>query len=171
MVAPSLRSKRFVLLPLSPADLDEATAIFADARVMRYVDGATRDRASTARALEANQRCWTANGWGLWAIRDASSGAFLGQGGLQPATEVSNAAVELSIIINQRNWGKGVATEAGHLIVFDAWTRYAGHKIHAIVHPDNSAAGPVLRKLGFRHQDDELIRGETLQLWQTQRLA
>ena len=159
------------MLPLSTADLDEAAAMLGDPRVMRYVDGATRDRASTARALEANERCWAANGWGLWAIRDVTSGAFVGQAGLQPVTEILGATAEFSIIVSRRSWGTGVATEAGHAIVFDAWQRYSGDEIHAVVRPDDPAAGPLLRNLGFRLQDEELIRGEMTQVWQIQRLG
>ena len=54
MDAPSLRTKRLVLLPLGSADLDEAAALFADARVMVHVDGGTRDRSPTALLLQAN---------------------------------------------------------------------------------------------------------------------
>ena len=144
-----LRTKRLVMLPLSPSDLDEAAAVFGDPRVMMYIDGETRDRATTAHALEANQRCWKSEGWGLWAIRDATSGAFLGQAGLQRATEIIGATVEFGLILSRRNCSE----------------------IHAIVHPDNPAGSAVLRKLGFRRQEDELIRGETQQVWQTQRLG
>ncbi len=166
-----LRTKRLVMLPLSPSDLDEAAAVFGDPRVMMYIDGETRDRATTAHALEANQRCWKSEGWGLWAIRDATSGAFLGQAGLQRATEIIGATVEFGLILSRRNWGKGVAAEVGNAVLHDTWDRYPGSEIHAIVHPDNPAGSAVLRKLGFRRQEDELIRGETQQVWQTQRLG
>jgi len=159
------------MLPLSTADLDEAAAMLGDPRVMRYVDGGTRDRANTTRALEANERCWAANGWGLWAIRDVTSGAFVGQAGLQPVTEIHGATAEFSIIVSRRSWGTGVATEAGHAIVFDAWQRYSGSEIHAVVHPDDPASGPLLRKLGFRLQDEGLIGGEMVQVWHIQRLG
>ena len=171
MDAPSLRTDRLVLMPLGPADLDEAAAIFADPRVMAHIDGATRDRPSTARLLEANQRCWNAEGWGLWALRDATSGAFVGQAGLQRLTDIHGAAVEFSIIVSRRNWRQGIATEAGNAALWDAWERFGGSEIHAIVQPDNTAGQGILRRLGFRRQDDQLARGEEWQVWQVQRLG
>lgn len=171
MDALSLRTKRLVLLPLGPADLDEAAAVFGDPRVMAHIDGGTRDRATTAHLLEANQRCWKAEGWGLWAIRDATSGAFLGQTGLQRITDLAAATAEFSIIVSRRSWGKGVAAEAANAVLYDAWDRFDGAEIHALVHPDNSPGGAILRRLGFRRQEDELTRGETLQIWQVQRLG
>ena len=171
MDAPSLRTKRLVLLPLASADLDEAAALFADPRVMHHIDGGTRDRSTTANLLQANERCWKAEGWGLWAVRDANSGAFLGQGGLQRITDLHGAEVEFSMIVSRRNWRKGIATEAGNALLYDAWERFNGDQIHALLHPDNSSGAPMLRKLGFRRLDDQLARGENLAVWATQRLA
>ncbi len=171
MDAPSLRTKRLVLLPLSSADLDEAAALFADPRVMVHIDGGTRDRSTTSRLLKANERCWKNNGWGIWAIRDATSGAFIGQGGLQRIPELQEADVEFSVIIGRRNWRTGIATEAANAIVYDSWGRISGGQIHALVHPDSAASGPFLRGIGFRRDDDQLARGETLEVWHTQRLG
>ncbi|NDH75423.1 MAG: N-acetyltransferase [Actinobacteria bacterium] len=110
-------------------------------------------------------------GWGLWAIRDAASGAFIGQGGLQRITELQDADVEFSVIIGRRNWRTGIATEAANAILYDAWGRLSGSQIHALVHPDSAAGGPFLRRIGFRRDDDQLVRGETLEVWHTQRLG
>lgn len=171
MDALSLRTKRLVLLPLGSADLDEAAALFADPRVMLHIDGGTRDRSTTSHVLQANERCWKTEGWGLWAVRDASSGAFLGQGGLQRITELQDAEVEFSMIIGRRSWRKGVATEAANAVLFDAWERFGGNQIHALLHPDNTAGTPFLRRVGFRRDTDQLVRGETLEVWHTQRLG
>lgn len=160
-----------VLLPLTSADLDEAAALFADPRVMAYVDGGTRTRATTANMLSANERCWKSEGWGLWAIRNAESGAFLGQGGLQRITDFPGATAEFSMILSRRNWRKGLGTEAGNAILFDAWERYSGHSIHALIHPDDTAGGELLRKLGMQRGEDEVTRGEKLRVWTTQRIG
>ena len=160
-----------ILLPLTSADLDEASALFADPRVMDLIDGGTRSRAATSNLLSANERCWKAEGWGLWAIRDAESGAFLGQGGLQRITDFPDATAEFSMILGRRNWRDGYGTEAGNAILFDAWGRLDGHAIHALLHPDNTAGSALLRKLGMQRGNDEIGRGETLQVWMTHRLA
>ncbi len=171
MDAPTLRTETLVLLPLGPADLDEAPALYGDATVMEYVAGGPRDRATTAHVLEANERCWKSEGWGLWAIRNAETGAFLGEGGLQRLTDVPGAEVAYGHTISRRNWGKGVATEASNAILYDAWRRFPGNQIHALVHPEDESSGTVLRKLGFRRLEDELIHGIEQQVWEVQRLG
>jgi RimJ/RimL family protein N-acetyltransferase len=99
------------------------------------------------------------------------SGALIGQSGLQRITKLQDADVEFSAIIGRRNWRKGIATEAANAIVYDAWERFPGDQIHALVHPDSAAGGPFLRRIGFRRGNDQLVRGEILEVWYTQRLG
>lgn len=171
MSAPALRTERLVMLPLSTADLDEVATLHADEAVMEYVDGGTRNRDQTKSALAATERCWKSEGWGLWAIRDATTGGLVGEGGLQHITDLDGAEVDFGITIAKRHWDKGYATEAGHVILLDAWDRYTGNLIHAVTHPANTASAAVLRKLGFRRVDDRDIRGSTQFLWEVPRLV
>ena len=46
--------------------------------------------------------------------------------------------------------------------MYDALGTLLGNQIHALVHPDSAAGGPFLRRIGFRRDDDQLVRGETL---------
>lgn len=159
------------MLPLSTADLDEVATLYADEAVMEHIDGGTRTREQTRSSLGAAERCWKSEGWGLWAIRDAETGGLVGQGGMQHLTDVEGAEVDFGVTVAKRHWGKGLATEAGHVILLDAWDRYRGDLIHAISHPANRANAELLRKLGFRRVENRLIRGTTQQLWEVPRLA
>ena len=170
MDALTLRTERLVLLPLGVPDLDEAAALYSDESVMRYADGGTRDRPTTARQLEANERCWRSDGWGLWAVRNAETGAFIGECGFRRITDVPGATVEFSCTISRRNWGQGFAAEAGNAVLYDGWDRLKGDLVHAVVPHDNRAGGQMLRMLGFRRLEDQLIHGEEQQVWDLQRL-
>ncbi|MDW3220888.1 MAG: GNAT family N-acetyltransferase [Acidimicrobiales bacterium] len=170
MSASPLRTERTILLPLSANDLDEVGALYGDEDVMAYVDGGVRTRDQTKSALAAAERCWKAEGWGLWAIRDAETGGLIGEAGLQHLFDVDGAPVEFGFTLSKRHWGKGLATEAGHVILADAWERYTGDLIHAITDPENTASARVLNKLGFRQVEARLIHGESQLLWEIQRL-
>ncbi|MEZ5168985.1 MAG: GNAT family N-acetyltransferase [Acidimicrobiales bacterium] len=170
MNAPLLRTKRTIMMPLSAADVDEVSALYADPEVMTYVDGGTRTRAQTKSSLAAAERCWRAEGWGLWAIRHAETGAFIGEGGLQHFFEVDGAPLDFGMTLNRRFWGQGYATEAGHVIVLDAWERFDGLLIHAVSHPENQASAAVLRKLGFGRIEERRIHHTVQQLWAIQRV-
>jgi RimJ/RimL family protein N-acetyltransferase len=168
---PTLRTERLVLMPLGSADLDEAAALYSDESVMRYVDGGTRDRPATAHLLEANERCWKSEGWGFWAVRNADTGAFIGACGFHRLTDVQGATVEFSCTLSRRNWGQGLAAEAGNAVLYDGWERLKDDLIHAVVPHDNRAGSKMIRKLGFRRGEDQLIHGEEQQVWQSQRLS
>lgn len=156
-------------MPLSSADLDEVGALYSDDKVMEFVDGGIRTREQTKSALAAAERCWRAEGWGLWAIRDATTGGLIGEGGLQHLFDVDGAPVDFGFTIARRFWHDGYATEAGHVILLDAWERYDGDLIHAVTHPDNAGSEATLHKLGFRLVEDRLIHGERQNLWEVQR--
>ncbi|GJM38504.1 MAG: N-acetyltransferase [Acidimicrobiales bacterium] len=170
MSASPLRTERTILLPLSANDLDEVGALYGDDEVMAYVDGGVRTREQTKSTLAAAERCWKAEGWGLWAIRDAETGGLIGEAGLQHLFDVDGAPVEFGFTLSKRHWGKGLATEAGHVILMDAWERFDGDLIHAITDPENTASGRVLLKLGFHQVETRLIHGESQLLWEIQRI-
>ena len=170
MSASPLRTERTILLPLSSADLDEVGALYGDDQVMEYVDGGIRTREQTKSSLLAAERCWRAEGWGLWAIRDAETGGLIGEAGLQHLFDVDGASVEFRFTIAHRHWDSGYATEAGHVILMDAWERFDGDLIHAITQPENRPSAAVLHKLGFRQVDERLIHGTLLHLWEIQRI-
>ncbi|MEM7140299.1 MAG: GNAT family N-acetyltransferase [Actinomycetota bacterium] len=157
-------------MPLTSADLDEVGALYGDDSVMEFVDGGIRSRDQTKSALAAAERCWRAEGWGLWSIRDAHTGGLIGECGLQHLFDVDGAAVDFGFTIAKRQWSKGYATEAGHVILADAWERYDGDLIHAVTHPENNASATVLHKLGFRESDQRMIHGIIQVLWEIQRV-
>jgi RimJ/RimL family protein N-acetyltransferase len=165
VAAPTLLTEHLILMPLGPADLDEVAALYGDPEVMRHVVGGIRNRAETADALTANERHWKQNGWGLWALRDATTGGLVGEGGLQPFDELIGVPAEFGYTVGRRHWGRGLATEAGHAILDDLWDRYDGPTIHALVHPDNPPSRAVVKKLGFSEAGAHMLHGESQELW------
>ena len=159
------------MLPLGSDDLDEAAALYSDPEVMHHIDGGVRNRAQTKSALAAAERCWRAEGWGLWAVRDSVTGALVGEAGLQHLTEVDGATTDFSCTMARRYWGQGYATETGHAVLLDSWDRFKGDLIHAITAPEHKKAAAVLRKLGFRRVDDRLVHGTMQYLWELPRLS
>jgi RimJ/RimL family protein N-acetyltransferase len=86
------------------------------------------------------------NEW-VWAITLRDSRELVGMVGLTPEADADTA--ELGYYVARSHWGKGIATEAGGLVlrhgVHSLGLRYitSGHFV------DNPASGRVLSKLGF----------------------
>ena len=171
MDAPALRTERLVMLPLGPADIDEIAALYADAEVMRHVAGGVMARAQTIDALARTERCWKSNKWGLWAIRNAETGGLIGEGGLQPDSLIDGAMTDFGITLGRRSWGTGLGTEAATAIIDDAWLRYTGNAIHAIVAADNAASAALLRNVGFAPAGHLAIHDQPHETWVIRRSA
>jgi len=168
--APALRTERLVMLPLGPADIDEIAALYADIEVMAHVAGGVMSRARTIDSLARSERSWKLNGWGLWAIRNAETGGLIGEGGLQPDSLIDGAVADFGIILGRRSWGSGLGTEAAAAMIDDAWTRFSGDLIHAIVVPDNIASSALLRGIGFTHTGTRPVGGQPHEIWVTSRV-
>jgi len=169
--APSLRTDRLVLLPLSAADVDEAAALYSDPEVMRHVSGGIRTRPETLKRLEACEHDWSASGIGIWAIRDATTGGLLGEGGVHPDSRVADGAMAFSITIGRRSWGSGVDLEAGRAIVDDAWDRHPCAAIQSTVLPEDVSGSGVLSRLDFVLTGVRDFGGEPHQIWALDRPA
>lgn len=165
MDASSLRTERLVILPLSSSDIDEVAALYADPEVMRHVANGVLTRSQTSEYLSASEHSREQNRWGLWAIRDATTGGLLGESGIRPFTEIADAAIEFGITLGRRNWRAGIATEASEVILDDVWTIFPGSRIHASVQPDNTAGHAVLRKLNFKSAGKQSLHGQPHQIW------
>lgn len=165
MAAPTLLTERLILIPLGAADLDEVAALYGDPEVMRHVGSGIKSRAETADALADTERNWKKRGWGLWAIRNATTGGLVGEAGLQPIDDVDGATIDFGFTLGRRHWGRGIATEAGTAILADAWNRCDEHRIHAIAHADNAASLAVLKKLGFHHLRNRMVHDEIQEIW------
>ena len=99
-------------------DLDAYARICADPEVMRYMGGPlTRDE--TERRIEKIVRGWEERGFGLWAVEDKTSGAFIGRIGLlyhEDWTEGEHKT-EVGWLIERSRWGRGLATEGARASV------------------------------------------------------
>ncbi len=168
MEATTLRTRRLVLQPLGTSDIEAAT-LYADRMVMRHLDGGVRGQVATVHSLEANERCWRSEGWGLWALRHADTGSFLGECGLCRNLELRGGTVEFCCTLSRRGWGQGYSTEAGNAVISDSWSRYAGNQIHALTSPANSHGSSLLNRLGFSRLDDQVIGGSPMHVWIIQR--
>ena len=168
-----LHTERLVMIPLSAADLDEVAALYGDPEVMRFVVDGVMDRSTTAVVLDDVTESWRRHGYGLWAIRDATTGAFLGEGGLQRAPPLEGVDVDVDVEFGytfcRRGWGRGIATEAGTAMLRDAWVRCDGPEIHALATSDNLASHAVLRTLGFTRVARFVHHGRPHQLWAAER--
>jgi len=100
----------------------------------------------------------------VWSIIDRASGIMAGAVGLAPYAQEAGT-IELGYYLGRRHWGKGIATEAGSVVVAYGAGLVGQHRLRSGYFADNSASGRVLEKLGFvklgTSERDCLTTGET----------
>ncbi|MEU1510549.1 GNAT family N-acetyltransferase [Streptomyces sp. NPDC005811] len=90
---------------------------------------------------------WNRHGYGDFAVRDATTHAFLGRVGLRHRAQYG---VDLGFALHPRAQGRGIAQEAGRACLGLAFRRLSLPAVFAFVLPGNAASIAVLRRLGGR---------------------
>ena len=153
MIAPTLRTERLILRPLSLDDWEAYAAAWADPRMTAFIGGQPRTRTESWGKFLQSIGLWPLFGYGYWSFVDRESGAFLGNGGLasfERGLSELTGYPEAGWAFVPDAWGKGLATEAMAAVL--AWAdETLGHKeIRCIIDPDNIASLRVAAKLGFQ---------------------
>jgi RimJ/RimL family protein N-acetyltransferase len=145
---------------------------------MRYIgDGRTRGHEEAVRWVETDQRRWTLDGFGKFAVVRRTDGRLIGRVGLSawdPETwahssraEIGpHAEIELGWTLLRDAWGAGYATEAAQAVRDWALDELALARLISLIHPDNARSQRVARRLGETHERDIVTaRGHPAQLW------
>ena len=148
-----IQTPRLVLRPFTHDDLDAFASMNADAEVMRYIgDGKPQSRAQTQLRLNAILDHWEQHGFGLCAVVDRVSRAFVGFCGLQYLDNTSE--IEVGYRLAKQFWGMGLATEAAGATVRFGFDELGLDRIVAVVQPENVPSQWVIQKIGLKYVKD-----------------
>jgi ribosomal-protein-alanine N-acetyltransferase len=94
----------------------------------------------------------------VWTVR-TSTGEFVGVSGLMTSEPpVGGPDPEFGCLLATRWHGQGFATEAGHAVLDDAWSRLGLSRVITVMDSPNAASRRLVDKLGFRFE--EAVFGE-----------
>jgi RimJ/RimL family protein N-acetyltransferase len=170
--APSIRTARLDLRPLSMDDLDEMAEVFAEVAVWRYPYQRGFSREETRAFLVRHGSDWEQAGYGLWGVRALAGGPVHGYVGLSVPNFLPEVlpAVEVGWRLHPRVWGRGWATEAAAAALAYAFAPAPEgvglDRVVSIFEPENVASGRVMARLGltFDRATVHPVRGEDLEV-------
>lgn len=142
---PTLETERLLLRAFRPDDFEPFADFYADAERSKFVGGpAKRNQAWLILASEIGH--WTLRGYGMWALEEKSSGAFVGCCGLWcpdgwPEQEVGYWLVGA-------HEGKGFATEAARRARAHAYEDRGWTTLISCIAEQNMASKKVAARLG-----------------------
>ncbi|MFZ8878418.1 MAG: GNAT family N-acetyltransferase [Paracoccaceae bacterium] len=150
-----LETNRLAIDHLSSGDLLDLHRMDTDLRVRHYIDGKASSLEKTKEYLCENIISYRENGYGRYAIRDADTNEFLGICGFLK----ESYGVDFGYRFLPSCWGKGIATEAASTVLEKGIADNFREQIVGIVLPENKASINVLRKVGFKWQENLELYG------------
>jgi RimJ/RimL family protein N-acetyltransferase len=137
-------------------DLAPYARICAEPEVMRYLSG-PMTREQSEQQVSEFVRHWEERGFGLWAVEEKSSGAFIGFIGLLYHEDWSEGEhrTEVGWRLDRPFWGRGLATEGARASLHYGFEELGLDRIISIAVLENLASRRVMEKLGMT------LRGET----------
>jgi RimJ/RimL family protein N-acetyltransferase len=158
------------LRPFRAEDLDPYAAMCADPEVMRYVgDRGVVSREDASRQLAMLAGHWQLRGFGMWAVEERGTGAFVGRVGLHfpegwPDREVAWA-------LGRAFWGRGYALEAARVAVAEAFTRLGWARVISLIDPANTRSVRLAERLGEQWEREAIVRGHRVAVYALPRWA
>jgi RimJ/RimL family protein N-acetyltransferase len=134
-------------------DLAPYARICADPEVMRHLSGPMTREQSEEQVSEF-VRHWEERGFGLWAVEEKPSGAFIGLLYHEDWSEGEHRT-EVGWRLDRPFWGRGLATEGATASLRYGFEKLGLERIISIAVPENLASRRVMEKLGMT------LRGET----------
>jgi len=133
----------------TPADAQAVFDAAGDAEVMRYMDWPAHRSVADARVyLDGCAGRWASGAEYHWIIEGRAGGPLLGC----MACRVKGHAADFGYFLARSAWGRGVATEAGALLIGWLERQPSILRIWATTDVDNLRSTKVLEKLGLQRE-------------------
>lgn len=144
-----LETERLYLREMTKADYADLCDILQDAQTMYAYEHAFSDREAAA-WLDKQFERYRNDGFGLWAVIDKASGAFLGQCGITWQNLDGEQVPEIGYLFKRKYWHNGYATEAAIGCKQYAFDVLGFDKVYSVIRDNNDASQRVARRNGMR---------------------
>lgn len=162
-----LRTVRLVLHPVSMRDHGALLTHWTGPLVRRHLfDDRVVTPVQVSEIIEASERDFATEGYGLWALRpvpspsgggaSAPGGPLAGVAGLSHREGPLGHGVDVEILysLEPDHWGRGLAAEASRAVLDYAFGVVGVHRITAEIDTANPASSEIALQLGMRRWQD-----------------
>jgi [ribosomal protein S5]-alanine N-acetyltransferase len=154
----ALQTSRLTLRPFSADDLDDLSALMANADFMRFSLGVF-SREQTAGFLEKVRDRDRAGLPSQFAVIFRENGRLIGYCGFFLQVVDGVEELEIGYRLDRSYWGQGIATEAARAVRDHAFADLQLSRVVSLIHPDNIASRRVAEKNGMISEKATIFRG------------
>ena len=148
-----LETEHLLFRPLMLSDLDDLTALYADAEVTRFLGG-PRSRDEMEQVLKEYIREYGINGHSFFATLQKSDQRFIGQCGLLNQEVEGVPEVELGYVLAPQYWQRGLALEGTQALKDYGFQQLGFPRLISLIPPDNVASRHIAEKIGMQYERD-----------------
>lgn len=164
LAAPRLETERLILRMFREEDFEAFARITTDPEVQRHLgNGKPLDRNDAWRNFAAQIGHWALRGYGLFAVEEKATGAFVGRIGFFNPEDWPG--FELGWLLARETWGKGFATEAATRCLDFAFTELGQEHVISVIRPENQASIRVAERIGERFERDADVFGTRVHIY------
>jgi [ribosomal protein S5]-alanine N-acetyltransferase len=163
-----IETARLKLVPVDASRVDDLLALFNEPVVADWLfltGPPTREQ--LAARVTAGEAFWRANGFGMFAALEKTTGRFVARVGAMPTPETGR--IEIAWSTATAAHGKGYATEAAKASIAHAFANSNLDALDCYLRPDNTASRRVAEKVGFRYQDTRYLYDRVLRYYKLPR--
>jgi len=155
-MSPVLTTDRLLLRSWRPSDRQPFASLNADPEVMEFFPAPLTRQESDA-FVDRMETGFTEHGFGVWAVEELSTGAFIGFTGLlhQTFEAAFTPAFEIGYRFAKQAWGNGYATEAAQEAVRFGFEQAGLREIVSMTAVGNVRSRAVMHRLGMTHRRDD----------------
>jgi RimJ/RimL family protein N-acetyltransferase len=145
-----IETNRLLLRGWRASDRAPFAALNADPEVMRYFP-APLSREESDALVDRIEARFEEDGWGLWALEERTTGAFIGFTGLaRPGFEAHfTPAIEVGWRLARPAWRNGYATEAARACAAFAFEELSVGELVSFTAVGNARSRAVMERLGM----------------------
>ena len=149
-------TERMVCERIEHDHVDELARLLLDPRVQRTLWPHFEEPGipEVIESVDDRVRHWQEHGFGLWLLRDRTTGEMVGRGGLQHTDATGTDEIEVGWAIVPERWGQGLATELAQESLEVAFGPLGLDDVIAFTLADNRASRRVMEKAGFSYERD-----------------
>lgn len=166
---PRIETEHLILRGWRESDFEPFAAMMADADVARFLTVQQRplDRADAWRDFALFVGHWALRGYGLFAVEEKATAAFLGRvGAWRPEGWVG---LELGWAFARPYWGRGFAFEAARAAGDWMFAALDPETIVSLINTENARSAKLAQRLGMRVRSETLHAGMPHNIWEIAR--